>query len=114
MPEVVESRRWIGENADGTRARIPVMPDLGSGDHLTDTLLVPGCRPEVTVIHGEGEAAGPPSQTRKLPTSDQGIGNAGGVAGEVLALAERQLGNPVHPDLVRPVQIRHSPTPLRT
>src|SRR6266852_3206164 len=105
MPEVVESRHWIGENADGTRVRIPVMPDLRPGDNLTDTLFVPVCRPEVTVIHGEGETAGPPSQARKLPTSDQSIGNACGVAGEVLSLAERQLGNPVEVDLVRGIEI---------
>src|SRR5207244_13213393 len=66
MPKVVESRRRIGENADGTGVRIPVMPDLGSGDHLTDTLLVPGCSPAVTVIHGDGERECPPTQSVQL------------------------------------------------
>src|SRR3989442_15983335 len=113
MPKVVESRRRIGENADGTGVRIPVMPDLGSGDHLTDTLLAPVRRPEVAVIKGEGESTRPPSQARKLPTSDQSIANAVGVAGEVLALAERQLGNPVEIDLVGGVEIRDSPAPVR-
>src|SRR5258708_22266689 len=48
MLEVAESGHRIGENAHGTVAGIPMMPDLGSGDQLTDTLLVPVCRPEVT------------------------------------------------------------------
>src|SRR5260370_12781159 len=104
MLEVKKSRRRIGENADRTLG-IPVMPELGPSDHLRDALLVPVCGPEVAVIHGEGEAAGPASQAGKLPTCDQSIGNAGGVASEALAFSERQLANPVASDLVSRVKL---------
>src|SRR5258708_270951 len=113
MLKVVESSHRIGENAHGTVGRIPVMPDLGSSDHLTDTLLVPVCRPEVAVINRKGEAAGPPGHARKLPASDQSISNAGGAACEALALSKWQRGNPVHVDLVGGIKIGHSPTPIR-
>src|SRR2546427_302052 len=49
---------------------------------------------------------------RHLPALAQGHIQTG-VAGEVLALAERQLGNPVEIDLVGGVEIRHSPAPVR-
>src|SRR6266851_1228034 len=105
MLEVVESGYRIGENAHGTVDGIPVMPDLGFGDHLTDTLLVPVCRPEVTVIHRKREAAGPPRHARKLPASDQSLGNPRGAAGEACALSKWQRGNPVHVDLVSGIEI---------
>src|SRR5712691_1364032 len=113
MLEVGEGGHRIGENAHGTVARIPMTPNLGSGDHLTDTLLVPVCRPEVTVIHREREAAGPPRHARKLPASDQSLGNPGGTAGEACALSKWQRGNPVHVDLVSGIEIGDPATPVR-
>src|SRR5229473_6736571 len=112
MLEVAESGYRIGENAHGTVGGIPVMADLGFGDHLTDTLLVPVCRPEVTVIHRKREAAGPPGHTRKLPASDQSISNAGGVS-EALSVSKWQRSDPVQVDLVSGIEIRHSSAPVR-
>src|SRR4030081_1439596 len=102
----------MGKNANRT-VGLSEVSGPGPGDHLRDALLVPVCRPVVAVIHREGEAACPPSQSRKLPTSKQGVGNAGGVAGEALALSEWQLGNPVGIDLVSGVEIGDSATPVR-
>src|SRR6266446_6515178 len=112
MLEVGESRCRIGENAHGSIDGIPVMPDLGFGDHLTDTLLIPVGRPEVTVIHSKGEAAGPPGHARKLPASDQSISNAGGVS-EALSVSKWQRSDPVQVDLVSGIEIRHSSAPVR-
>src|SRR5260370_3496549 len=112
MLEVVESSHRIDENAHGTVGRISVMPDLGSNDHLTDTLPVPVCRPEVAVINRKGEAAGPPGHARKLPASDQSISNAGGVS-EALSVSKWQRSDPVQVDLVSGIEIRHSSAPVR-
>src|SRR4029077_14630865 len=95
MLEVVESSHRTGENAHRTVGGIPVMPDLRSGDHLTDTLLVPVCSPVVTVIHRKREPAGPAGHARKLPASDHCFRNPSGTAREARALSKRKWGNPV-------------------
>src|ERR1700731_937384 len=59
MHKVSEGRGRIGEDADCPGDRIPMMPNLRPGGHPSDPLLGPIGWPEVAVIHGEREAAGP-------------------------------------------------------
>src|SRR6266568_9282418 len=65
----------IGEGANRTGNGITVMSHLRTRDHLSDALLVPVGRPEVTVVHSEREAAGPTGYTGKLPATDNGFTN---------------------------------------
>src|SRR5713226_4489872 len=101
---VIERVGWVGENTDRT-IWLFEMAGPRPGDHLSDTLLIPVRGPEVTVIHGEGEAAGPAGQARKLPAPNKGIQRRASVALEVPSLAERQLGNPVGVDLMGCVEV---------
>ena len=105
MRKVGEGRRWIGEGADRTADRIFMMPNLRTGDHLSDPLLVPIGWPEVAVVHSEGEAGRPACQSRELPAADETVQDATGVASYSLASAERQFYDPVRIDLVGGVEI---------
>src|SRR5713226_6556438 len=104
MPEVGERSGRVGEHADRT-IWLFEMAGPRPGDQLSDTLLVPVSGPEITVIHGEGEAAGPAGQARKLPAPNERIQRRASVALEVPSLAERQLGNPVGVDLMGGVEV---------
>src|SRR6266852_2195457 len=107
MLKIGKGRARVRKNADGA-VRLSEVSGLRPGDHLRDPLLVPVCGPEIAVIHGKGEPAGPAGQTRKLPASDDGIGKCAGTACEVLALTERQGEQPIGIDLVGSIEIRDS------
>src|ERR1700687_2667996 len=89
------------------------MSRLRPRHHLGDTLLVPIRGPEVTVVDGERETAGPASQTGKLPAADEGVQQGPGVAREIAALAKGQLGDPVGVELMGGIEIRHTATAVR-
>ena len=113
MDEVGECGGRITENADRTGNRIPVMSELRAGGHLGYALLVPVGRPEVAIVYGEREAAGPAGHARHFPTADDGVGEGAGAAGEAPAFAEGELGDPVGVELVGSIKIRDAVARVR-
>src|SRR5579862_320626 len=73
--------------------------------HGCDALFIPVRWPEVAIINAERIAAGPSSDPRELPSSDEGIGNTGGIPHIFLVPSERQFHDPVSIDLVRGVEV---------
>src|SRR5262249_55756425 len=102
--EVGERGGRVGEHADRA-IWLSEMAGPWPGNHLSDTLLVPVRGPEIAVIDGEGEPAGPAGQAGKLPASYESVGKTGSVAREVFAPAERQLRYPVGIDLMGGVEV---------
>src|SRR5579864_1381675 len=99
MDEIIESCSGIGEYAHRT-IRLTVVASGRFGNHGCDALFVPVGRPEVAVVHREGEAARPAHQARKLPAADKAVQNSPSSAGNRSTFAEGQLSNPVGIDLV--------------
>src|SRR5438309_577948 len=101
---IIERGRGVSEYADGA-LRISVMPNLRPGHHIRDTLLIPIRRPEITVIYGERETAGPACQAGELPATDERISYARGSGCKMPAVAEWKFDNPVGVDLMGEVEI---------
>src|SRR5579864_8104034 len=95
MRVVAEGRQGISKRTYVAANRIAKMSDLWPRDHVGDALLVPVCRPEVSIVDGERETARPAGQSRKLPASNESVGQVGGITREMPAGPERKLHNPV-------------------
>src|SRR6202022_3465478 len=87
--------------------------DLRLGSHLGDGGEEPVCGPALAAIHAEGESAGPAGESRKLPSSDNSVYEATGIASQSPAFAHRHIGDPVEVDLMRKIKIRDRARPVR-
>src|SRR5437762_6654607 len=62
-------------------------------------------RPCSSVGDCHWEPRGPTGQPRKLPATNQSLGNTAGICGKQLTLTERQIDNPIRIELVRGVKV---------
>src|SRR5579864_2570607 len=113
MREVAEGRQGISKGTYVAANRIAKMSDLWPRDHVGDALLVPVCRPEVSIVDSERETARPAGQAGELPAANQSVRQVRGITCEVSAGPERKLHNPVGIDLVSKIEVRNSAPCIR-
>src|SRR5262249_30893530 len=73
--------------------------------HLSDGGQEPVRRPALATIHAEGESAGPAGQAGKLPAADERVQHAARATRDGAPSANRQIGNPVHVELVGKIEV---------
>jgi hypothetical protein len=70
-------------------------------------------RPSGRPVDGERETTRPAGQSRKLPASNESVGQVRGITCEMSAGPERKLHNPVGIDLVSKIEVRNSAPRIR-